>query len=142
MRDRLEEKKMRQDAEYRNRALALQGAGRQPAISQIAEEIMADPTFKGSKMDAMRAASGLINGVDIRTEATERQKLREAIAKDPTIGILSMQKSQAKTPQEVASIQQKIDSRVREITSIGNAGAGGGGNVDYSQWGAVKKVGP
>lgn len=44
MRDRLEQKKMAQDADYRNRYLAIQAAqaeGKTPALAQIAAEVMA-----------------------------------------------------------------------------------------------------
>ena len=130
MRDRLEEKKMRQEADYRNRYLAIQAAqaaGRPPAISQVAAEIMADPSFKGSKMDAMRAASGLINGVDIRTDATNRQKYAEAVAK--ATGLLNIEMQAAKTPAEKAAVQARmneVETRLAERYGLAPASGGSG----------------
>ena len=144
MRDRLEEKKMRQEADYRNRYLAIQAAqaaGRPPAISQLAAEIMADPKFTGSKMDAMRQASGLINGVDIRTEFNRQKLIADKLEKDTALKVLNLEFGEAKTDADRAKIQAKINQRKTAIMQDIN-GQTGGGAVDYSGWGDVKKVGP
>jgi Tfp pilus assembly protein PilX len=130
MRDRLDQKRMAQDADYRNRSLAMRAAeagGRPPAISQVAAEIMADPSFKGSKMDAMRMASGLINGVDIRTDASNRQKYAEAVAK--ATNILNIEMQAAKTPEQKAGIQKRmneVEARLAERYGLAPASSGSG----------------
>jgi len=138
MRDRLDQKKMAQDADYRNRYLAIQAAqagGRRPALSEVAAEIMADPSFKGSKMDAMRMASGLINGVDIRTDAANRQKYAEAVAK--ATNILNIEMQAAKTPEQKAGIQKRmneVEARLAERYGLAPASGGSGlSPVELSQ---------
>lgn len=124
MQNRLEQQRQRQLADYQNRALAAQGAGRTPALAQIAEEVMADPTFKGSKLDAMRIASGLINGVDIRTEGRLLEKANTEIA-DAT-KIARLQLATAKTPEERAKYQADIDSITGQVYRRYGIGGGGG----------------
>jgi hypothetical protein len=142
MRDRLEERKLAEQADYNRKHLGVMAAqaNKAPAISQIAEEIMADPTFKGSKMDAMRAASGLINGVDLRNDARLLEKANAEIAAAQKLSKIA--RDAAKTPQERAKYQQEMDTAEREVRARYGIGAPAGGAVDYSQWGAVKKVGP
>lgn len=124
MRDRLEEQRLRQQADYNNRSLAAQAAGRTPAIAQIAAEVMADPNFKGSKIDAMRVASGLINGVDIRTEGRLLEKANAEIA-DAT-KIARLQLATAKTPEERAKYQADIDSITGQVYRRYGVSGGGG----------------
>lgn len=124
MQNRLEQQRQRQQADYQNRSLAAQLAGKPPALAQIAEEIMADPTFKGSKLDAMRMASGLINGVDIRTDARLLEKARAEIADATKLPRLQM--AGAKTPQERAAYQSNIDTITSDIYRQYGIGSGGG----------------
>lgn len=125
MRDRLEQKKMALEADYRNRMLAAQASGRTPALAQIAEEVMADPSFKGTKLDAMRIASGLINGVDIRTDFNRQKLLADKIEKDRSLMIFDLQLSTAKTDAERAAIQAKINERKATIARDLNLSLGG-----------------
>jgi hypothetical protein len=131
MRDRLEQKKMAQDADYRNRYLAIQAAqaeGKTPALAQIAAEVMADPSFKGTKLDAMRVASGLINGVDIRTDATNRQKYAAAV--DKATNLLNIELQAAKTPAEKAAVQARmneVEARLAERYGLAPASGGRAG---------------
>lgn len=128
MRDRLEEKRLRQQADYQNRMLAAQASGRTPALAQIAEEVMADPSFKGTKLDAMRVASGLINGVDIRTDAMNRQKYAEAVSK--ATNLLNIELQAAKTPAEKAAVQARmneVEARLAERYGLAPASGGRAG---------------
>ena len=139
MRDRLEQKKMALDADYRNRMLAAQAAGRTPALAQIAEEVMADPSFKGTKLDAMRVASGLMNGVDIRAEARLLEKANSDIAKAQNVARIS--RDAAKTPEERAKYQQQMDNIAREIKAqygLGGSASGGGAGLSPAELSQVQ----
>ena len=139
MRDRLEQKKMALEADYRNRMLAAQAAGRTPALAQIAEEVMADPSFKGTKLDAMRIASGLINGVDIRAEARLLEKANSDIAKAQNVARIS--RDAAKTPEERAKYQQQMDNIAREIKAqygLGVSASGGGAGLSPAELSQVQ----
>jgi hypothetical protein len=128
MRDRLEQKKMAQDADYRNRYLAIQAAqaeGKTPALAQIAAEVMADPSFKGTKLDAMRVASGLMNGTEIRTDFNRQKLLADKIEKDRSLMLFDLQLSTAKTDAERAAIQAKINERKATIARDLNLSLGG-----------------
>jgi hypothetical protein len=130
--DRMDQKRLDQLIAYQNRALniqAAQAANRQPAISQLAEEIMADPSFKGSKMDALNAASGLIGGVGMRTDFNRQKLLADKLEKDTSLKLLNLQLNAAKTDADRADIQSKINARKAAIMQDVNVQTGGGGTA-------------
>jgi hypothetical protein len=133
MRDRLEQKRMAQDADYRNRSLAMRAAeagAREPNVYDIARTIMADPAFKGSERDALTEAYAIKNGVAMRTQARLLEKANAEI--DEAIKVDVLARNQATNPQDKAKYQANIDRLTREINArygIGAPAGGGGGTV-------------
>jgi hypothetical protein len=139
---RFELEKLNKEIEYRNRALSVQAAGRDTALLQIADRIMAQPGYKGSLEDALRVASGVQGGVDIRTDFNRQKLLADKLEKDTSLKLLNLELNQAKTDADRAKIQGKIDQRKAAIMQDVNVQSGGASTgTDYSGWGTPKKVG-
>jgi hypothetical protein len=82
---RMMEAQMAQLTEQKRHNVATEGIqrssiGQKNVIMQIADRIKADPSFKGTDMDAMQKAS-VIAGYGYRTEAASQGKLAEAVNK-------------------------------------------------------------
>jgi hypothetical protein len=133
MRDRLDQKRMAQDADYRNRSLAMRAAevgAREPNVYDIARTIMADPAFKGSERDALTEAYAIKNGVAMRTEARLLEKANAEIAAAQKLSKIA--RDAAKTPEERAKYQREMETAEREVRArygIGAPAGGGGGTV-------------
>jgi hypothetical protein len=142
MRDRLEEKRLAEQADYNRKHLAVQAAqvgARGPNVYEIARTIMADPSFKGSERDALTEAYAMMNGTAMRADSAARLKYGEAVKKiDEKMAVFL---AGAKTPAEKAAVQDQINKQ-KESAAQAFGITSGGGAVDYSGWGAVKKVGP
>jgi hypothetical protein len=124
-RRRFELEKLNKEIEYRNRALSVQAAGRDTALLQIADRIMAQPGYKGSLEDALRVASGVQGGVDIRTDFNRQKLLADKLEKDTSLKLLNLELNQAKTEADRAKIQGKIDQRKAAIMQDVNVQTGG-----------------
>lgn len=124
-RRRFEQEKLNKEIEYRNRALSVQAAGRDTALLQIADRIMAQPGYKGSLEDALRVASGVQGGVDIRTDFNRQKLLADKLEKDTSLKLLNLELNQAKTEADRAKIQGKIDQRKAAIMQDVNVQTGG-----------------
>ena len=122
---RFELEKLNKEIEYRNRALSVQAAGRDTALLQIADRIMAQPGYKGSLEDALRVASGVQGGVDIRTDFNRQKLLADKLEKDTSLKLLNLELNQAKTDADRAKIQGKIDQRKAAIMQDVNVQTGG-----------------
>lgn len=146
--DRMDQKRLDQLIDYQNRSLAVQSAqvGRSPDLIKIANDIMSQPGFTGTRSDALDQASRLIGGVGMRTDFNRDKLFTDKVEKDMPLSLLNAQLIGAKTDADRAKIQAQINARRSQIRQdvYGSSGgqSGGSGAVDYSQWGTVKKVGP
>jgi hypothetical protein len=109
MRDRLDQKRMAQDADYRNRSLAMRAAevgAREPNVYDLARKIMADPKFTGSEREALAEAYAMKTGTAMRAESSARLKYGEAVREiDKRMEVFL---AAAKTPAEKAAVQDQI----------------------------------
>jgi hypothetical protein len=109
MRDRLDQKRMAQDADYRNRSLAIRAAeagAREPNVYDLARKIMADPKFTGSEREALAEAYAMKTGTAMRAESSARLKYGEAVREiDKRMEVFL---AAAKTPAEKAAVQDQI----------------------------------
>jgi hypothetical protein len=129
MRDRLEEKKLAEQADYNRKHLgvmAAQAASRGPTVYDIARTIMADPGFNGSERDALTEAYGIMNGTTARTDARLLEKANAEIAAAQKISKIA--RDAAKTPEERAKYQREMDTAEREVRARYGIGAPSGGS--------------
>jgi len=109
MRDRLDQKRMAQDADYRNRSLAMRAAeagAKEPNVYDLARKIMADPKFTGSEREALAEAYAMKTGTAMRAESSARLKYGEAVREiDKRMEVFL---AAAKTPAEKAAVQDQI----------------------------------
>jgi hypothetical protein len=87
---------------------------------------MAQPGYKGSLEDALRAASGVQGGVDIRTDFNRQKLLSDREDKDTVLKLLNLEYKGAKTDAERAKIQGEIDQRKAAIRQSVNVQFGDG----------------
>ena len=119
---RFEQEKLNKEIEYRNRSLSVQAAGRDPAILQVADRLMAQPGFKGTMQDALEAAARYQGGAGLRSDTALQKIYSDRVEKE--INLLRIEMQVAKTPAEQAAVQAKIDNVKRSIAA--DLGMGGG----------------
>jgi hypothetical protein len=99
------------------------------SIQQVADDLAKDPANeKLGRQELLEKAAKIIQGASYaRTDVTLADKIAVHKEKDRQLGMLNIQLSGAKTPEQKRQIQEDIRMREQQITDELTRGTGGGG---------------